>query len=264
MSKIVISVNTPECALCAFVKILDDTFEKLVCEPSKIKDVDLTLYDDYEQVIIIGDYFEEPRIKSHHHVIVSETDLFEQVLTVIPRMPLRNLFIQYIEDMIPLINNKIFSRESLETQIFFCGIYNMTEGNTLYDKFLSVLMGKTKFAELMTTGKNILTSQIGIAKDRCLKNSRQGTLKNTVTYCVTNAPELMNLTHEQLHEKYPDVSVTILTRFKYKEGVPDTVGHSLRSWSSDIDVRDIIGEFGGGITSQVAGGTTPIDDVIVY
>jgi hypothetical protein len=262
--RIVISTDTPECALAAFVKMLDNTCEVNVLSSNDLRKIDLTIYDSYSQVIIIGDYFPEPFIKSHHVVIVSETNLFEEVAKLFPDTLFKKLLTNALAPMIPLINNKIFSNETIESQMFFCGIYNMTSSINLYDRFIDIFVRDVTFDDLMTAGKNILTSQIGIARDRCLKNSRTGFLKNGTPFCVTNAPELMNLTHEQLHEKYPEISVTILTRFKYKDGASDSIGHSLRSWDDSVDVREIIKEHGGGIHPSVAGGTTSIETHITY
>ena len=61
---------------------------------------------------------------------------------------------------------------------------------------------------------------------------------------------------------FPDIDITIVTRIKY-DGENPVIGHSLRSWTGK-DAREIIGNYGSGVTAMMAGGETSLNKHIVY
>lgn len=136
--------------------------------------------------------------------------------------------------------------------------------NTLSEKYDAILHASISMEELVKLGSTILDAQINMAKERALKNSKTGTFASGITCCVTCGPELINITHEQLHEQHPECQLTIVTRLKYANNKPNKIAHSIRSWDTEIDARKMIGQFGGGITASVAGGETDLEDHDLY
>jgi len=51
---------------------------------------------------------------------------------------------------------------------------------------------------------------------------------------------LINLTHEQLHLKYPQIEVTITTSLQFQKDGTTALSLSIRTYSEKIIVKDII------------------------
>ncbi len=135
-----------------------------------------------------------------------------------------------------------------ETQPFFTGLCNIRtndNGLDLEGLIFGLLCGEFTLDKVLAVGLPIVRSQIDLARERALKNARKGMLKGGVSYVVTDGPELINLTHDELHAKHPDAKVTIVASLRFAETQPDAVAHSMRSWC-DVDVKQIVGAYGGG------------------
>lgn len=154
--------------------------------------------------------------------------------------------------LIELINARVCSHDTEKTQPIIIGIFNYQPELTAYEKYLLLFKEEISLNVILTLGNNILRSQLGLVKDRVTKNSRTGIFNNGTSYAVAEAPELVNLTHEELHRQYPDCPVTITISFKLSDK-EDQVHHSIRSWSSDINAKEIIGSYGGGSASAAGG-----------
>jgi hypothetical protein len=155
-----------------------------------------------------------------------------------------------------------------ETQPFFAGLCNVAYPNAkgpldLEDRLFRLFSGEFTLDEVLKIGWTIVQSQIEIARERALKNARSGALKNGMPYVITDGPEFVNLTHEELHSTYPDAKVTIVASLKFADNQADVVAHSMRAWAPDVDVKLIIGAHGGG-SATAAGARRELDIHLDY
>ena len=167
--------------------------------------------------------------------------------------------------VLDLIDARCQARRVAETQEFVTGLCNIESGDfTLEERIFGVLRGQYQLDDVLKVGRSIVRSQIEIARKWAVENSRRGELKDGTTYAVTEAPVFCNMTHEELHERYPDVKITVTTSLKFAQGAPDDIAHSLRSWSSDVDVKKIVAPLGGGGAPNAAGTRRTVDVRIDY
>jgi len=171
-----------------------------------------------------------------------------------------------------LLASRCQNERTAETQPFVSGLCNIdvptsekeTDGINLANRMFMLFNGLFTFEEVIKIGTAIAASQTEVARERAMKNARCGTFTDGTSYVVTEGPEFVNLTHDQLHERYPNQKVTIVCNLKFVYGEPDVLAHSLRSWSGDVDVLQIVKEHGGGGSAAAAGTKHFVDTRIVY
>lgn len=197
-------------------------------------------------------------------------DLLEQERYLDSTSVQGKLFLNSNREVFELLEKRIMSVDNSSTQVFFTGLFNFqhqkydnsVEG--LSKKFLLLLCGELSVSELVNLGSNILVSQIQLASERVRKNSRMGVLSNGKTYLITNAPDLINLTHDSLYnskEEKPDITITVSLKFSDEEN--DKIHYSMRSYKDEVDVSEIIkNNTNGDGFKKSAGGTKEIDNML--
>lgn len=173
--------------------------------------------------------------------------------------------------LITILDDRVCNKNMHETQGFATGVYNMDESLSIFERFMLILDGTFNVDYIASEGSKILSSQITLCKQRAIKNSKTGTLRNGEKYCVTNGSELIVISHQELKKHHPDVDVTIVTKLLFSDSKEDLVHHSLRSWNEDVSAKNILKSRGDGTQSDRAGGSetsaggaVPVDVKIDY
>lgn len=158
------------------------------------------------------------------------------------------------------LDDRCQSLNVAKTQPFFTGLHNVYPGPVnLEDRIFKLFTREIALSDVMKTGMTIVQSQIEVAHERALKNSRAGILKDGTTYAVTEGPEFCNITHDELHKYHANAQVTIVTSIKFKNGEDDLLAYSLRSWDSKVDVKSLVEKQGGGGSATSSGVRRAID-----
>jgi hypothetical protein len=172
---------------------------------------------------------------------------------------------------IKLLDDRCRSVNVAETQPFFAGLCNIPLGQInaldkpldLEDRIFRLLIGSLQLSEVLKVGNSVVRSQTEVARARVSYNSRTGVLRSGQTYAISEGSEFVNLTHHELHAKYPTVEVTIVVSLKFCDGMPDVVAHSMRAWAPGVDVKHLVGPHGGGGPSA-AGARREINILLDY
>lgn len=155
----------------------------------------------------------------------------------------------------------VFNFRNVEAnQAFFTGMMNFEvkhDEKTLFDRFHGFFCGDYDEPEIIANGQAILNSQLTIVKERVLNNSKQIQLQDGTKAVITEASELVNLTHEALHRQYPDASVTLVVGLKL--GNKDELAYSIRSFDASVNAQTLAKKIGGDGTATTAGGRVAID-----
>lgn len=165
-----------------------------------------------------------------------------------------------LEKEITMIDDRFNYRNVEQNQAFFTGMFNLESKNdelTLFDRFYGLFCGKYDQTDIIAGGQAILNSQLMLAKERVINNSKQIQLQDGTKAVLTEASELVNLTHDALHRKFPDAAVTLVVGLKF--GEKDEMSYSIRSFDSDVNAQTLAHKIGGDGTATTAGGRVAID-----
>jgi hypothetical protein len=180
--------------------------------------------------------------------------LFNLAKLKIRSPPLTKLYENTFGRIIDLIDDRIYNKNIAESQPFYTGLFNHDSFETsLFNKFLKLFQGDYNLDDIIASGRSIVNSQIHLARERVIRNSKVITLKDGTEAVVTEAPELVNLTHDALHNKYPDVKVTIIMNMKFGDK-NDELAYSVRSFDPQIDASEYARKVQGDGNKSVAGG----------
>lgn len=151
-------------------------------------------------------------------------------------------------ELLCLLNDRSLGQNADGTHPLFAGLWESKAQDAagLEATIYLLLTGQLEYDKILEIGNTVFRNHRNLARARALKNARSGKLAGGASYVVTDAPELINLTHSELKKEYPSAQVTICAKLSFKNGADDHVRHSLRSWDPKIDVKIVIGERGGG------------------
>ena len=194
---------------------------------------------------------------------------------------LLNVFHKTFKELFDILDERYCGGKDHDCQAFFAGMHNHNLHKTLFERFLDIYNnGEIAPVDLIkVNGKTIMFNQAQLATDRVVRNSRQIVLPDGKLAVVTNATELVELTHEALKKKYPEAELTITVQLKFdpklttfvvqpyqvdeekkdkKDSPPhDFIAYSLRTFGT-IDANQtaqLVG--GGGANDRVAGFSLP-------
>lgn len=173
-------------------------------------------------------------------------------------LTLLNLFVRTFDRVIKFIDERAYGENTLESQALLTGLYNYGDLEmSLFDKFVKLFQCEYPVEDIISMGKTVISAHIQLSQERAVKNSRQVPLPGGKTAVVTEAPDLVNLTHDALHRKFPEASMTVTLSVKFgqdNKGRGDELAFSFRGFDSSIDVSAYARGLGGDGTSSVAGG----------
>jgi len=221
-------------------------------------------------LILFGDYWSPEEVASHgakHFNFASGTP-FTDLINYVVSLPNSNVaLIQFAvgrhKTLITMLDDRVCGRKTFETQPLITGMFNILTDLPTETRYYKLFMGEIELSEVIKLGEAVVESQMQVVKERAIKNSRVGTFKDGTTYAITDSPEFINMTHDELKKVYQTVDVTITATLKFAPDADDTVAHSLRSWNSAVDVKTIIGSYGGG-SATAAGGRRAVNVQIDY
>jgi hypothetical protein len=175
------------------------------------------------------------------------------------------LFENKFSHVINLMDDRAYGRNLAETQPFYTGIFNYGSINIdIYDKFVKLFEGDYSIKEIIKAGKMIVSAQMQMAQERVLKNSKVTKLSDGSIAVVTEAPDLMNLTHESLHQKHPEAQITILMNMKFSQSGSDELCYSFRSFNINVDVSSLAKKVNGDGSKTAAGGRVKHEFPIIF
>jgi hypothetical protein len=165
---------------------------------------------------------------------------------------------QAIDFTIDMLEDRLCSRRTEETQPLITGMCNVLCDIPLKERYFKLFTGELNFNEVIRQGKLIVSSQMEICLERAVKNSKTVLIRG-IEARITCGDVFTNMTHDALHKTFPEFKVTVVSRLIFEDSKPDVVAYSIHSWNDDIDARVLIGIYGGGQTSDQAGGRVPVD-----
>jgi len=174
---------------------------------------------------------------------------------------LHTTILNFSAPALKLIDDRTFNINQTESEVMFSGMYAVgSPDGKLIDKFVDLFTGKLRFEDVMKLGKTVVEVRINLARARVLHNSRKIVLADGTEACITNAPELVNVTHDELHKEH-EVPVTITVALNFKGTT--TVSLSIRSYDKAINagalarmIKDKDGKPSGDGNAEAGGGRT--------
>lgn len=212
--------------------------------------------EKYNRVIFCGDWDDEfcsDAIASgvEEAMIIRfepQTSPTRRLLSILGTTELNPLMMRLLD---LLDENIIKLRCNPEIQYLPIGLLNYSP-QTTYQALEQLIRHPENLDDVLLSGKRIYSSQIQMVRNRVELNSRTYTFPDftDVKCAIAPASEFIDLTHEAIHSKYPDVSVSIVVSFSFNGG--DQIRYSLRSYD-ETDVQNIAKKYGGGGTQVSAG-----------
>lgn len=146
----------------------------------------------------------------------------------------------------------------IETEPLFAGLSNYIDTknkmDSLFDTIQDILFGRVKFDQIMSEGMKIFKAHIALSVDRAEKNSHTVILKDGTKAVITCASDLINLTHEQLHKKYPEINVTITTALQFQKDNTTALSLSVRTYTTEtVSVKTILNEVNSSVGYEAMG-----------
>jgi hypothetical protein len=171
------------------------------------------------------------------------------------------LFEKNFSLVMTFIDDRFVNKNILENQSFYTGLCNFGPiEDSLYEKFVKLFEGEFNLEEVIKTGRVIVSSQMLIARERALNNSRMEKLLDGTLAAVSEGPELVNLTHDALREKYPESQVTLVVGIKFgKDKKGDELSYSIRSFDANVNAKKLAQKVRGDGSSNTAGGRIHIE-----
>ncbi len=164
------------------------------------------------------------------------------------------LFEKNYSHIIKLIDDRIYNKNIVETQPFYTGFFNYDSMDlTLFEKFTKLFQGEYDFDDIIKSGRSIVASQVQMANERVVNNSKEVTLHNGVKAVLTEGPELINLTHDALHKKYPSAQVSLVVSLKFGTK-NDELAYSIRSFDDQLNASHLAQKINGDGNQTAAGG----------
>jgi hypothetical protein len=187
--------------------------------------------------------------------------------------------------LLEILDDRLANRNLKHTQACFTGLFNFTSElfqkylidqnskDTTYSRFKFILDNDSQMETIFRVGEQVMISQKQLCKNRVDRFSKLVTLKSGIQAAITTALDLIELTHDALHQKY-DTKVTITTAWKFIDN-KNQLTFSVRSYDSEISASSLIesardDEFEGGGDRLLAGGTlkssifmNPFDQILV-
>jgi len=142
------------------------------------------------------------------------------------------------------IDNRLLNTDLDNAFIFYAGLENYIEGDSLFTKFRNLFSKDYKeILELLKVGKIMNQSFEKLVKSRIL-NSKIVTLIDSTQAAVTCSTDLIDLTHKYLYEMYPTVQLTIICQVIYENGCGTKFSYSFKSHDDNVSVLNIAKEYG--------------------
>lgn len=267
-------IGAGEVAFAAWVQYLDPSYKAIVIPIAEIRltdNLNKLQLQEYDRVICFGDYWtpevfaSQQRPENFVHINFTGGHPLAEVAELLGHPVASHP--EWIQNLIGLLDARVCGRSTRETQPLITGICNFMQCEPILSRWAEVFKNESTFDFIMQHGNTIMGTQVDMAKERVAKNSRRGTFTTGITYAVSVAPELVNLTHDALKEAYPDVDVTITVSVKFQvggtDGSDDMIHQSLRAWNDAVDVKTILGEFGGG-SKTASGGRRNVNISLDY
>jgi hypothetical protein len=219
-----------------------------------------TYWPDAEK---LADYYEVVVIKPSHTL-----SPVEQVLKYIDENSLDgrtfDLCVRTVfAPMIAMLIDRHTGKNLESTQVVVAGLTQLgaDQQRGIYAAFLKFFEGRITMEEIVDAGKKIVSAQYEIVNTRVSDLSSTFKLANGTAVAVTDAPELINMTHEMLRKRH-GVLVTMTCTLKFSPRTDKVnVCYSIRSDDSAVSAVELIKKLApdGDGSPQCAGGRVEMD-----
>lgn len=165
-----------------------------------------------------------------------------------------NLFRHNFQQVMDFIDDRCAFEKVDQTQPFFTGFFNTDTEVELTQRYIKLFSGEYKIQAILDLGNLVLQSQRTLIRERVIRNAKVVELQDGKKAVTVEAPELVNLTHEEVHRRFPDTPVTIVVNMKLPS---NELVFSLRSFDGKSDVASLARKIGGDGKPNCAGGSIP-------
>lgn len=180
--------------------------------------------------------------------------LFKEATKNTSSASLISLFVSRYSKVMSWMDDRMTFKNIHDNQPFFTGMFNIEHNIPLFDRYMKLFTGQYDLDYIVSTGKQIVDSQIHLASERAIHNSKQVELKDGTKAIMTEAPELVNLSHDALKQQYPDAKMTIVVNMKLQS---NQLAYSFRSFNGNVDVSQYARTIQGDGSNTCAGGRIP-------
>jgi hypothetical protein len=159
--------------------------------------------------------------------------------------------INHQKRLFTLLDQRYNSENILETEKLFSGLYfpkikhneERPAIETLKENVLQILQQRVTLDEVIERGSLIVEIRMNLAHERVLNNSSVRTLSNGERVAIVNAPDLVNITHDALHKKYPNVPLTATFALQLKnEKVELSISLRSQDMETPFDLKKLVSE----------------------
>ena len=143
----------------------------------------------------------------------------------------KSVYFALLKPVLDILDDRVRERNLPQTQVFFSGLANhpAIRGDSVFERFSSFLRAEATLETIEQCGMTVLESQMKLTADRAKTNSTVVKLSNGRTAAVTDAPDLINLSHDALKKAYPEVDLTLVSSFKFAHQGKVSISYSYRS-----------------------------------
>ena len=215
--------------------------EEMIERLSKIENVSIVRYNfPAMQLSSNPEYEKRPHFWVFNYILNHKTGF-----TNLSSSLKEALILQPHLEFLALLDDRYNGVNVLETEVLFSGLYvgpiDTNACDILFNNVLSVFQHKSTFKTIMEIGRPIVQMRLSLANERAINNSSVRILSDGTKAAFTNAPDLVNVTHEMLHKRYPDVEVTVTMAIQLKNENPE-LSLSIRKQgeNSKFDLKEFV------------------------
>ena len=222
---------------------------------------DKTMLEDLSRTVKI-DQYNFPETPTADDAFAKKPHFFVANYVALNGIQFKDIPVSFIQSTLKsherfftLLDQRYNSENVNETEQLFSGLYvpitkdlNETPPamQVLFDNVLQVLQQRLALDDVLKTGRSIVDMRMNLAHERVLNNSSVRTLANGQKVVIVNAPDLINVTHDALHKKYPDVPLTTTVALQLKNDKVE-LSLSLRTYGgetspSSLDLKKLVND----------------------
>jgi len=168
--------------------------------------------------------------------------------------------------LLELIDARQLQVDMQTNQTLFSGVYNydgFDAKSKHFARFRELFLNPPTLLEDVTKcGRAVANIQYIMARDRVSANAGMLPLADGKTLvAVCPAPELVVVTHQQLHEEFPEASGTVtMTHRLDRKSRTVSLNYSIRGYGPELDAAALASKVGGGGDKTSAGATIKLLD----
>lgn len=168
-----------------------------------------------------------------------------------------------IKQIIRFSDERILNINMEENQMFYSGLFaDRSLNGDLFNRVFQLMKGTSTIQNVLQVGENSVFLQKTMCRERIINNSVEisfdelSTPTQTRRIRFTSASELINLTHDQMKQMYPDLDYTAVVALKFGPTGCE-YKYSIRALKSDCNALTLMESLNGGGSRVSAGCAVP-------